>query len=263
MHVQMRQQQLFAHENARLILYVVCRIGSVPPNHLRSLFVRLGVPSTAPYSSTSLSTTNSTAAGGVSAPHAANKNTVADSTGATGTGAAAAPSSSPPPPRTKCDPFEQGGHPLATPVVLQHMRSALDEAWSYDEERKMLLRTFSFLREFGGPDAPPHSDTRALFDFVAALGNVQIHSQGPANHGIYNVNLNLRANSVQVILKTRQLAGCSWADLALGTKVDGIFFRAIMARDAKREMQRKKEQAAAAAAARVQKTTNTQPESSL
>jgi len=140
------------------------------------------------------------------------------------------------------------------------MRSALDEAWTYDEERKLLVRSFSFLREFGGPDQPPQSDTRALFDFVSALGNVQIHSQGPANHGIYNVNLNLRNNSVQVILKTRQLAGCSWADLALGTKVDGIFFRAIMARDAKQELQRKKEQAAAA---RTQKASSTQPESAL
>src|SRR3712207_1030146 len=52
------------------------------------------------------------------------------------------------PPRVKCDPFEQGGRPLSTEVALQPAAATLDPAWRYGEGKRLLVRSFEFVRTF-------------------------------------------------------------------------------------------------------------------
>ena len=209
----------------------------------RLLSLVASLPPAPSLSSSSLSTQQTSGvSGGLTAPLAKSNEQSTNQAAAAPTAAAAA--ASPPPPRTKCDPYEQGGHPLTTDVVLHHMRMTLDPDWQYVAERKMLVRSFDFRKEFAASAAQegePGADLRALFDFVAQLGNISLHAPGPAGHGFYNLNLNLRANTLQVMLKTRALAGISWQDFLLATKTDGVFFRAKMQRDDDKE--RKQRQA--------------------
>lgn len=165
-----------------------------------------------------------------------NKSSTTCSTGSSSNPAAAA--AAPPPPRTKCDPFEQGGHPLSTDVVLHHLRSSLESGWSYDADRRHLSRTFDFRREFN-PQADPASqdDLRALMSFTASLGNMALHAPGPGGHSFHNVHQSLWSRKVQVVLRTPQLRGLSFHDLALATKAEGAWFRLKMERDERREQQ--------------------------
>lgn len=200
----------------------------------------------APSLSSSFSTQQTSVFGGMTTPLAksnehSQQNHHTPVAAVTDTVASSSPLPSPPPPRTKCDPYEQGGHPLTTEVVLHHLRMTLDSDWQYVADRKMLVRSFDFRKEFTGPTDDAGSDIRALFDFVAQLGNMSLHSPGPAGHGFYNLNINLRANTLQVMLKTRPLAGISWQDFTLATKTDGVFFRAKIKRDEERENKERKQ----------------------
>jgi len=142
---------------------------------------------------------------------------------------AATPATTPsaPTPRVKCDPFEQGGHPLADAVVLQYIGPTLDSSWQYDSSKKLLVRSFEFRRMmmgYLGAAATQGRDVIELFSFVAALGRMSVSLQN-SGHSIYNLNLNLRANSLQVMLKTVPLKGASYRDLQLATEIDGMWFR--------------------------------------
>lgn len=104
------------------------------------------------------------------------------------------------------------------------MSATLDAGWSYDEPKKLLVRSFEFGRNF----STSGESTTKLFAFVTELGNIQTYG----SHPLYNLNLNLRANSVQVMLRTVPLRGISFQDLMLATKVDGMWFRIIQAKGA-------------------------------
>jgi len=97
----------------------------------------------------------------------------------------------------------------------------------------MLVRVFDFRRAgvFGPPGG--QSEVSQIFAFVAALGNIQLFAPGPAGHGTYNFAVSVRKGQVQVVLRTPQVLGISYADLALATRIDGVFFRAKMAAEAK------------------------------
>lgn len=142
-----------------------------------------------------------------------------------------------PPPRVKCDPYEQGGNPLAASVVREHMAMTLDPAWAYDEEKKMLSRVY----EFGRLYSSRRSDsTERLFAFLADIGHIQQSN----SHPVYNFNVNLRANAVQVVLRTIALRGISYQDLMLATKLDGIWFREGWRKEQKEREERQREKQA-------------------
>jgi pterin-4a-carbinolamine dehydratase len=156
-----------------------------------------------------------------------------NTTAAASSNAATTASSAAPPPRVKCDPYEQGGNPLTTPVVREHMQMTLDPAWEYDEEKKMLVRVF----EFGRLYSQRADSTERLFSFLNDIGNIQKSN----SHPVYNLNINLRANAVQVVLRTIALKGISYQDLMLGTKLDGMWFREGMRKEQREREQRQRE----------------------
>jgi hypothetical protein len=134
------------------------------------------------------------------------------------------------------------------------MLSTLDSAWQYDEARRMLVRVFDFRQAFGsGAAAGGPDELSNLFAFVASIGNIQLLSPGPAGHGVYNFNVNVRRGAVQVVLRTPSVRGISFADLALATRLDGVFFRQKMVKDAKEAKARQQAQ-------RQQQETTTQPQ---
>ena len=106
------------------------------------------------------------------------------------------------------------------------MLVTLDPSWQYDETKRILVRSFEFGRSFQRGD-----DVKHLFGFVSELGNIQSYGA----HPLYNMNLNLRANSLQVMLRTVPLRGISYQDLMLATKIDGMWFRLQL-----KEQERKK-----------------------
>jgi len=137
------------------------------------------------------------------------------------------------------------------------MLSTLDSAWQYDEARRMLVRVFDFRQAFGsGAAAGGPDELSNLFAFVASIGNIQLLSPGPAGHGVYNFNVNVRRGAVQVVLRTPSVRGISFADLALATRLDGVFFRQKLVKEAKDAKEAKARQQTQ----RQQQETNTHPQ---
>jgi pterin-4a-carbinolamine dehydratase len=103
------------------------------------------------------------------------------------------------------------------------MEATLDPAWTYDEGRLMLVRNLEFGRAYRHLSRVAESG--ALFAFLGEIGNIASFG----GHSLYNINLNLRANSMQIMCKTPALAGISYQDLMIATKIDGMWWRSMQA----------------------------------
>lgn len=126
-----------------------------------------------------------------------------------------------------CDPYENGGKPLDAEQMKEDLAN-IDPEWSFDEEKKVLLRKYNFaLVNPPGrariPGTIPSAGPMGCIKFVSTLGNVCLNS----DHWFHSATITPRKAEVVVELKTLGRSGVTHADFFLAMHLDALYSNAV------------------------------------
>jgi len=134
------------------------------------------------------------------------------------------------PKKTVCDPYGQDGKPYDTATVKREMLG-LDDGWTYNEEKKIMSKSFKFHKKFSPEDKPmppppvipgkpvgPIYGPSACYTFAQHINNLCVN----CDHWIYNMTITPRKAEVNVELKTLVRGGLTSNDFYLAMHMDAL-----------------------------------------
>lgn len=132
--------------------------------------------------------------------------------------------------KKKCDPYNNNGKPFDM-TQLNRFLPLLSPHWKYDEQTKILSRTFDFKPSYtkmdGVREAPRipgihvYTDTTGAggcFSFATFINNICTNT----DHWVYSTNIIPRKSAVEVQLKTVSRGGITQADINIAIQLDSL-----------------------------------------